>query len=575
MISFFKSIWPTTIPANFKDSDEISVLRERILQSFSLIALGIGLIVLVLVVPTFFQLQRWGVIGVYSSSLLGLFAVSFIRRLPYLIRGLVVLIVVYTISLGSLLIYGLSGNGPLLLTGFVALSAIILGERPGTASGIITFGTMAVSGYLMLNNIHPLPPIETQSNVPSLFDWINHTLIVTLIAAIFNISLSVLVRGLRNALAEQKQIGTALAQERNLLEERVSERTIELERRAFEIETASKFARDISQINDLDELLERAVDMIQSEYHLYHAGVYLTESHHEYATLHRGSGEAGRTMVAMDHRIPLSDAQPVALAIVKNEVRLTQDVLNDPLFVRNPLLAETRAQVAIPLVADGQVIGAVDAQSNIRRFFKPNDVRSLQVTTDQLAVAIQKALVVQQLSSALTEMNETHLRESREAWQGFHRAARRNFSYRIRQGKVESGPISLADNSEAIETGKAAIQKFTDSQSGFPYTLITIPIKSRDLMLGSLKLRFNSGQLSSNIIDLLESVASRLALAIENARLIEENQMKAARDQTVGDISAKVRAETDIDKVMLLVAAELGRSLGVSDVIVQLREYER
>ncbi len=575
MKNFLRASWPFNIPNHLKTGDEISVLRERILQSFSLIALGIGIGVLVLVVPNFILLQRWGLIGVYSGCLVALLAVSFIRRIPYLIRGLVVLIVIYTIALGSLLIYGLSGNGPLLLTGFVALAAIILGERPGTVAGILTFATMTASGYLLLNNIHPLPPIETQSNVANLSDWINHTLIVTLLAAVFNISLSVLVKGLRNALAEQKQIGMALAQERNLLEERVSERTVELERRAYELETASKFARDISQINDLDELLERAVDLIQSEYHLYHAGVYLTEAHREYASLRRGSGEAGRTMVAMDFRVPLSDAQPVALAIVKNEVRLTQDVLNDPLFVRNPLLAETRAQLAIPLVADGKVIGVLDAQSNIRRFFKPNDIRSLEITADQLAVAIEKALIVQQFSSALAEMRENTNQTTRADWQRFHRSVRRNFSYQIRQGKVESGPPAFIEHSEAFETGKAVIQKLMDPQSGFPYTLIALPIKSRDLVLGSLNLRFNSGQISSNIIDLLDSVANRLALAIENARLIEENQMKAARDQTVGDISAKVRAEADIDKVMRIVATELGRSLGVSDVIVQLRESER
>ena len=573
MKNFLNSIWPFTIPNHLKGGDEISVLRERILQSFSLIASGIGIGVLVLLVPNFIQLQRWGLIGVYSGCLVALLVVAFIRRIPYLIRGLVVLIVVYTISLGSLLIYGLSGNGPLLLTGFAALAAIILGERPGTVAGILTFATMSASLYLILNNIHPLPPIETQSNA-TLSDWINHTLIVTLLAAVFNISLSVLVKGLRNALAEQKQIGMALALERNLLEERVTERTGDLERRAYELETVSKFARDISQINDFDELLERAVDLIQSEYHLYHAGIYLTEAHREFASLRRGSGEAGRTMVAMDFRVPLSDAQPVAVAIVKNEVRLTQDVLNDPLFVRNPLLAETRAQLAIPLVADGKVIGALDAQSNIRRFFKPNDIRSLEITADQLAVAIAKALIVQQLSSALAEMRESTNQATREDWQKFHRSVRRNFSYQIRQGKVESGLTALIEHSEAYETGKAVIQKLTDAQSGFPYTLISLPIKSRDLVLGSLNLRFNSGQISSNIIELLDSVANRLALAIENARLIEENQMKAARDQTVGDISAKVRAEADIDKVMRIVATELGRSLGVSDVIVQLRESE-
>jgi GAF domain-containing protein len=575
MKNFFRSIWPTTIPGQINAGDEIAILRERIIQSFSLISLWVGIAVLALILPTYIQVQRWGLIGIYFAFLFAMIGVTFIRQIPYRIRGLVILIVVYAIALGSLLVYGLSGNGPVLLIGFVALSAIFMGTRPGIGAALIALGTMAAVGYMMVNRNLPLPPVELQANAASLFDWINRTLVVTLLAVSFTISLAVMVKGLRNALSEQRQIGLALDQEKKLLEERVQERTSELEWRAFELETASKIARDISQIDNLDELLDRAVNLIQSEYHLYYVGIYLTDTHREYAALHRGSGEAGGTMMAMNFRIPLSDAQPVSLAIVKNEIRLTQDVINEPLFVRNPLLAETRAQLAIPLVTGGKVIGALDAQSNIRRFFRPNDIHSLQITADQLAVAIEKALIVQQLTTALEEMRDTYRQSTVEAWQGFHRAARRNFSYHIRQGKIETGPLAQMDSFTDIATGKPLIQKYNDHQTGLPYTMIAIPIKSRDQVLGILNLRFNSGQLSANIIDLLESVSSRLALAIENARLIEENLMKAARDQTVGEISARVRAETDIDKVMRIVATELGRSLGVSDVIVQLRENQR
>jgi GAF domain-containing protein len=575
MKNFLRSIWPNTIPVQIKPEDEIAVLRERILQSFCLISIWVGIAVLILILPTYIQLQRWGLIGVYFGCLFSMIAVTFIRRIPYLVRSSVVLVVVFAIALGSLLVYGLSGNGPVLLIGFVALCAIFLGARPGIGAALIAFGTMAAVGFMMVYHYMPLPPIEVQANAANLSDWINRTLVVTLLAIIFTISLAVLVKGLRQALSEQRQIGIALSQERNLLEERVAERTSELERRAYELETASKIARNISHINDLDELLDRAVDLIQGEYHLYHAGIYLIESHQEYASLRGGSGEAGRTMMAMSFRLPLSDTNLVAQAIKKNEVHLTQDVVHDPLYVANPLLAETRAQLAIPLVAGGKVIGALDAQSNIRRFFKPNDIRSLQITTDQLAVAIEKAITVQMLSSALEEMRDADHRSTHEAWKGFQRTSRRNFSYRVRQGKVEPDPLALFDPSEAIETGKPTIRKLTDLQTGNPYTLLAIPIKSRNLVLGELELRFNSGQLSSNVVDLISSVANRLALAIENARLIEENQIKAVRDQTVSDISAKVRAESDIDQVMRIVAAELGRSLGVSDVIVQLRENER
>ena len=109
----------------------------------------------------------------------------------------------------------------------------------------------------------------------------------------------------------------------------------------------------------------------------------------------------------------------------------------------------------------------LDAQSNIRRFFKPNDIRSLQITTDQLAVAIEKALIVQKLTAALDDMRETNRLTTREAWQGFHRVSRGNFSYRIHQGKVEADPLSLMDHAEVFDTGKPIIQKLTDPNREF------------------------------------------------------------------------------------------------------------
>ena len=574
MKNFFRSIWPATIPPQIIGGDEIAILRERIIQSFSLISLWVGIAVLALILPTYIMVQRWDFIGIYIGCLVSMIAVTFIRRIPYKVRGIIVLVVVYLIAFGSLLVYGLSGNGPVLLIGFVALSSIFLGTRSGITAAMIAFGTMATIGYLMVNGNIPLPAVEIQANAANILDWINRTLVVTLLAAIFTISLAVIIKGLRKTLAEQREIGSELIRERSRLEERVAERTNELEQRTHELETAGKIARDISQINDFDDLLECAVRLIQDEYSLYHVGIYLTDPHLEYASLARGSGEAGRALMVMNLRIPLSDAHAVSLAITKNEIRLTQDVSNEPLFLHNSLLEETRSQLTIPLVAGGSVIGALDAQSNIRRFFKPNDIRTLQIIADQLAVAMDKAKIVQHLTASLEEMQEINRKATSETWQGFHRAARRPYSYRIRQGKVDPEPVTIIDHSEAIKTGKPEIHRLSDPQTGNPYTLLVMPIKSRDLVIGTLDLHFDSNQLPSNLVGLIDSVANRLALAIENARLIEENRMKAARDQTVGEISTKLRAEADIDNVMRIVAAELGRSLGVSNVTVQLREQE-
>jgi GAF domain-containing protein len=70
---------------------------------------------------------------------------------------------------------------------------------------------------------------------------------------------------------------------------------------------------------------------------------------------------------------------------------------------------------------------------------------------------------------------------------------------------------------------------------------------------------------------MLETITDRLALALENARLVEEIQNRAERERMIGDISAKIRSSSDVDKVLRIAAEELGRSLGIPEVLVQLR----
>ena len=73
---------------------------------------------------------------------------------------------------------------------------------------------------------------------------------------------------------------------------------------------------------------------------------------------------------------------------------------------------------------------------------------------------------------------------------------------------------------------------------------------------------------------MLKTITDRLALALENARLFEENQNRAEREKLIGDISAKVRSSTNLDNVLSIAAAEIGQSLGISEVLVQLKTIE-
>jgi GAF domain-containing protein len=91
-------------------------------------------------------------------------------------------------------------------------------------------------------------------------------------------------------------------------------------------------------------------------------------------------------------------------------------------------------------------------------------------------------------------------------------------------------------------------------------------------VLGVVDIRFDSANVSPDLISLIEGTVNRLAVSLENARLLEEIQFRAERERLIGEISSKVRSASDVDTVLRVAIQEIGQSLGVSEVMVQLRK---
>ena len=89
-----------------------------------------------------------------------------------------------------------------------------------------------------------------------------------------------------------------------------------------------------------------------------------------------------------------------------------------------------------------------------------------------------------------------------------------------------------------------------------------------------LNLRVSAGGVSPELIELVEGAVNRLSISLENARLLEDLQVRSNRERLVGEISSKVRSATDIESILRTTAGELGRSLGVAEVVIQLNQLK-
>lgn len=70
--------------------------------------------------------------------------------------------------------------------------------------------------------------------------------------------------------------------------------------------------------------------------------------------------------------------------------------------------------------------------------------------------------------------------------------------------------------------------------------------------------------------NLIEAIATQAALALENARLVEESQSIAARERLANEIIAKVWKSTTMDSILQTTVRELGRALEAAEVEIQV-----
>ncbi len=172
---------------------------------------------------------------------------------------------------------------------------------------------------------------------------------------------------------------------------KVAERTAELERRAMQLQTAAQVAHAATGTLDLETLCQQGVDLICERFGLYYAGMFLVDERRDFAWLRAGTGESGRLMLARAHRLPLNDTSMIGWSISHAQARIALDVGDEPVRFSNPLLPNTRSEMALPLVTRGEVMGALTIQSDQPGAFSQADIIILQTLADNLANAIGNA----------------------------------------------------------------------------------------------------------------------------------------------------------------------------------------
>jgi GAF domain-containing protein len=376
---------------------------------------------------------------------------------------------------------------------------------------------------------------------------------------------------------------------------------------ALQFETAAEIARDISSSLELDELLHKAVDLIRSRFNFYHAAVFLKDLPGEFVVIREATGEAGAQLKRVGHKLAIGSKSVVGFVAGNGEPLTVNDTTRDATYYANPLLPETRSEAAIPLTVGDRIVGVLDVQSNQPYAFSEDNLRTLQILADQLAIAV--------VNTELFAETQEHLAQHRLLHHITTTAASGTTLDEALQSAVNGLQVTLggdrvsillADREKKCLEVKAAVgyasnvfdlripigsgitgwaaahrktlrinnvlqdTRYVEASSN-TRSEMAIPLLYRSELLGVLNVE--SEQLSAyaeNDEELLGTLGGSLAAIIANARLLEQIRAQAERERILFEITDKIRRTTDMETILATTVSELTRAVGANRAKIKL-----
>ncbi len=348
------------------------------------------------------------------------------------------------------------------------------------------------------------------------------------------------------------------------LENRVTERTRELENRSMQLEVAARVIRDTSTIRDLRQMLNATVRLIAERRGFYHVGIFLLDDSGEYAVLQAASSAGGQRMLSRGYRRRIGEGL-IGQVVRSGEAKLVSNFEEEAIFRSNPELPESRSEVSLPLRVRDRVIGVLDVHELKGGAFAHDDVAILQILADLVALAIENVRLLGETQRSLQEREMLYGQRVQEAWR--RRLLQQQDTFLYTGLAVEpAAPVLVPQVDQIQEEGHPVLVATENGRR------LLAPIRLRGKQIATLVLDQSSDQVSwgTEELTLVEEVTTQIAVALENARLLEETRMRAAREQLVGEVAARVRTSTEVDTILRTAIKELGVVLGAAGGVIRL-----
>jgi PAS domain S-box-containing protein len=353
--------------------------------------------------------------------------------------------------------------------------------------------------------------------------------------------------------------------ERKELEQQAQQSLV---RRGRQVQLSTQIAQNIAAAASLDELYRQVVNDVKEQFGYYHAQLLRYEPALDAVALVVGYGAIGQKMLAAGHKLPMGSGL-IGVAAATGDTMLRPDLAGDPSWQPNPLLPETKGEIAVPIKLGQQVLGILDVQSNRIGALGAEDRQLLEGLCGQIAVAIEQTRLRADMEARLNEINTLYRTVSGQGWQAFQQSGEFERSYRFDRLEVKPGEIMWADALD--EVFKQARVVRTDTPQ--PVTVAPLTVRGGNVVGALGVVEDPNRPLSPDERALVEQVSEQLALALDSARLFAQTQSALTETQILNEISVRLNAAMTLDDV-LAATISYSTNMGASSAGIWLIESD-
>ncbi|MBE2272472.1 MAG: GAF domain-containing protein, partial [Anaerolinea sp.] len=279
-----------------------------------------------------------------------------------------------------------------------------------------------------------------------------------------------------------------------------------------------------------DALLNRAIGLIVNAYGFYHAQVFLLDDIGQNAILYYSHGEIGKQLLGQRHKIPVGSESVIGMVTKRSVPLVVNDTSRRDEGIPhrfNPLLPDTRAELAIPLQIGERIIGALGIQSTEPNAFHDDELRNFQMLADQIAIAIQNVRLLIESEARVAQIDTLNRQLTRVAWEEASREESLTGVYRY--------DLLTVERVESPELPPS----------------VSVPISIRGEIIGTLDAAAPDGAIFTDGDQaIMRAVADRVAIAIENARLFEQSQSTLSETTTLYQLTRYLNEANSLEDIL-------------------------